>query len=376
MSLYEPYKNFQKNFENKPKNSTYFIKNYSQLEEEYYTEILGGFRDINEFDINNYSEQNNDLLNDNNYESFAKYFKKPENEAWNYIEPHNFFIKNTEEINKEMEINIKNNNKIRFDLFNIFDNSNRSFSSTDDYYSLENIISINNNFSNTNSFSINSNKEEKKEGTLIGKKRRIFNIIRPKAFIIFKKGGNDNNIRQLIKDSLKENVFPKKSKQRKGRKDSNDNIRKKIKARFLKALKDKVNKLLSLVGSKKIFDYLQHEFVSNINKKINRGVLELTFKELYSKNFCKDKINGNSSLQKYKDNQSVLKYLEEEKEISKKSKYDIFKDMKYYEIFKEYLRSEEFEKDIYKLKNESSDKYIKTYIRLAFDFINFFYYEV
>ena len=54
----------------------------------------------------------------------------------------------------------------------------------------------------------------------------------------------------------------------------------------------------------------------------------------------------------------------------------IEKDMKYYEIFKEYLRSEEFEKDIYKLKNESSDKYIKTYIRLAFDFIDFFYYEV
>ena len=105
-------------------------------------------------------------------------------------------------------------------------------------------------------------------------------------------------------------------------------------------------------------------------------MLDLTFKELYSKNFCKDKINDYSSLQKYKDNQSVLKYLEEEKEISKKSKYDIFKDMKYYEIFKEYLRSEEFEKDIYKLKNESSDKYIKTYIRLAFDFINFFYYEV
>ena len=255
MSLYEPYKNFQKNFENKPKNSTYFIKNYSQLEEEYCPEILGGFRDINEYCINNYSEQNNDLLNDNNYESFAKYFKKFENELWNYVEPHNFCIKNTEEINEETESNIKNNNRIEFDLFNIFDNSNRSFSSTDDYYSLENIISINNNFSNNNSFSIIINNEEKKEGILIGKRRRIFNIIRPKAFIIFKKGGNDNNIRQLIKDSLKENVFPKKSKQRKGRKDSNDNIRKKIKARFLKALKDKVNKLLSLVQKKYLIIY-------------------------------------------------------------------------------------------------------------------------
>ena len=74
---------------------------------------------------------------------------------------------------------------------------------------------------------------------------------------------------------------------------------------------------------------------------MNRGVLDLIFKELYSKNFCKDKINDNSSLQKYNDNQSVLKYLEEEKEISKKSKYDIFKDMKYSQIFEEYLRSKE-----------------------------------
>jgi len=130
-----------------------------------------------------------------------------------------------------------------------------------------------------------------------------------------------------------------------------------------------------LAGSKKIFNYLPQEFISNITKEINRGVLDLTFKQLYSKNFCKDKINGNSSLQNYKDNQSVIKYLEEEKEISKKSKYDIFKDMKYNEIFEEYLRSEEFEIDINILKNKYSDKYIKNYIRLAFDFNNF-YYEV
>ena len=108
---------------------------------------------------------------------------------------------------------------------------------------------------------------------------------------------------------------------------------------------------------------------------MNRSVLDLTFKELYSKNFCKDKINDNYSLKNYNDNQSVLKYLEEEKEISKKSKYDIFKDMKYYEIYEEYLRSKEFEIDINKLKKKYNDKYIKHYIRLAFDLNDFFYYE-
>ena len=50
LSLYEPYSNFQKNFENDPTNiSTYFIKKLNnQLEEEYCPEILGGFRAINE----------------------------------------------------------------------------------------------------------------------------------------------------------------------------------------------------------------------------------------------------------------------------------------------------------------------------------------
>ena len=56
MSLYEPNTNFQKNFKNEPKNNTNFIKNYnSHLEEEYFSEILGGFRDFNEYNINNYS---------------------------------------------------------------------------------------------------------------------------------------------------------------------------------------------------------------------------------------------------------------------------------------------------------------------------------
>ena len=200
------------------------------------------------------------------------------------------------------------------------------------------------------------------------------------AFIIFNKGGNDNYIRQLIKESLqnnKEYFFSKRAKKRKEkkeRKDGKDNIRKKIKARFLKALKNRVNELLSLAGSKRIFNYLQQEFIININKEINIGVLDLTFKELYSKDFCKDKINNNSSLQKYNDNQSVLKYLEEEKEISEKSKYDIFKSMKYYQIFDEYLRSKEFESDIYKLKKTNNYKYIKNYIKLAFDLNDFFSY--
>ena len=284
--------------------------------------------------------------------------------------PHYEDLKITNEITgKYCNINqsCKNNTP-----FNTFENSNKDLTITG-----KNSKIINNDINNDNFSDINDNTEKKNENILIGRKRRLFNISYPKSFNIFNKGGNDNYIRQLIKESLqnnKEYFFSKNSEEIIGGKDRDDNMRKKIKTRFCKILKNTVNKLLSLVGSKRIFDNLPQEFIINISKELNRGWLDLTFKELYSKNFCKDKINDNPSLKKYKDNQSVLQYLDEEKEISKNSKYDIFKDMKYYQIFNEYLRSEEFEKDILQLKENYDNKYIKNYIRLAFDLLDFFNY--
>ena len=360
INLDEPYSNFQQNCENGPKNiSTYFIKKFNnQLEEEYSPEIFSEFREFNEYRINNYSEKN---LNN---------------------EPNIFYtINKTNDETEKMNLNIENNNKTRLELMsplNSFDKSNKDFSLSDDYYNSENTISNINKFIDNNFPFINDKSEKEKESILIGKKRRLFNITYPKSLFIFNKGGNDNYIRQLIKESFqnnKEYFFSKrakKGKEKKKRKDGKDNIRKKIKVRFLKTLKIRVNELLSLAGSEKKFKYLQQEFITNVNKDINRDILDLTFKEIYSKDFCKDKIRDNSSEQKYKDNQSVLKYLEEQKEISEKSKYDIFKNMKYYQIFEEYLKSEEFEKDIYKLKEKYNNEYIINYIRLAFELNDFF----
>jgi len=289
---------------------------------------------------------------------------------------YNFYNKDFENTIEETDTNLKIlTNQDIFKIMtpiNTFENSNKALTITSNMFNPKNII---HNINNDNFSYINVNTEKKKENILIGKKRRLFNISYPKDFIIFNKGGNDNYIRQLIKESLqnnKEYFFSKNSIERKGSKYRDDNMRKKIKTRFCKILKNTVNKLLSLVGSKRIFDNLPQEFIINISKELNKGWLDLTFKELYSKNFCKGKINDNPSLQNYKDNQSVLKYLEEEKEISKKSKYVVFKDMKYYQIFDEYLRSEEFEKDILQLKENYDNKYIKNYIRLAFSLNDYF----
>ena len=233
------------------------------------------------------------------------------------------------------------------------------------------------NSSNINDSSINDNSisiiiREINEMSLIGKKRKLFNIVYPNHFIIFNKSEIDNYIKQFIKESLK-NKKSKISNNERKRKYCSDNIRKKIKTRFLKNLKNRVNEQLRLAGSKKYFNYLQMEFISNISKEINKSALDLTFKELFSKNFSSSEKYCLSSLNNYKSNISVIEYLEKEKEISKKSKYDIFKDIKIYQIYEEYLGSKEFENDIYNLIRKENYDYIKKYIQLAFNLNEYFY---
>ena len=283
-------------------------------------------------------------------------------------------------------------------IFDDFNNSNKDLAFNSNNFNLGNSNNINNsiiinviNKTLPNNKNIKENKKENKNENknenkiiIINKKRRYFNVVYPNTFFIFQKGGNDKYIKKYIEESLKilpkesECLFPFKNKNIKikkcARKHNADLIRKKIKAKFLKSLKQQVNKKLKLAGSIKEFNYLQQIFISNINKEINDGVLDLTFKELFSLNFCKYEIDGDPNLQKYKDNISVIQYLEERPEISKKSNYEIFKDLKYYQIFEEYLRSKQFENDICKLMKKNNYEYIKKYIKLAYELNDFFHY--
>ena len=61
----------------------------------------------------------------------------------------------------------------------------------------------------------------------------------------------------------------KKKKMKKTRKFKPDNIRKKIKTRFHKIIKNIINKNLKKVGSKKLFDFIPQCFIGNISKKVN-----------------------------------------------------------------------------------------------------------
>ena len=231
--------------------------------------------------------------------------------------------KNKEKINDDFISNNGNQN-------NIYNGMNSKKKEDLSYLlTLNDYIDNSSNSINENIISFNELKEklEEKESNLLGKKRRIiFRILYPNKFIIFTPGEFNNYTRKFIynfcyNDKKQKIIFLTKNVlTNQKRKDNADNIRKKIKARFLKSLKNTINQKLKLAGSEKFFNFLQQIFISNISKEMNKEVLDLNFKEVFSKNFCNINNKNNSNYQKYYDNILVLDYLEKNKNISQISK--------------------------------------------------------
>ena len=170
----------------------------------------------------------------------------------------------------------------------------------------------------------------------------------------------------------------KKKKVKKKRKFKPDDIRKKIKARFHKTIKNIINENLKKAGSKELFDFLPQCFIGNVSKKTNSKCFELTYKELLSTNFLvelhkEDYRNSKVDQNKYKKNISVLNYLENNPDICKRSGFDLIKDRKYKDILKIYFTSAQFENSLIKLKAEKeSPEYIQEYINKARNYVSFY----
>ena len=179
-------------------------------------------------------------------------------------------------------------------------------------------------------------------------------------------------IQYFIKDSGDYEKKIKKNTIRK-RKYNADNIRKKVKVRFMKMLIYSINKRLKSAGSKKKFKPLTQKFIPLVTKKWNKTIFDLTFKEIFSQNLLGEKKMSNFELKNLNNNLSVLKYLENHHVVSEKLNYNGFKNMKFHEIFEEYLKSKEFEIEINRLKNNNeNEKYISDYIIKANNLIEFF----
>jgi hypothetical protein len=170
---------------------------------------------------------------------------------------------------------------------------------------------------------------------------------------------------------------------KKNRKEDPDNIRKKIKQKFLNSLKNRINIKLKIAKSEYLFDFFPQIFVSNINKRknkivINKKLIELLntnfFEEYKNKNYIKDKDLEKKKVneKKYKHNLEVIEYLEKNENIREKINFDFIKEMTFGQLFKEYLESREFEKDNLKLKQKEKPEYFKNYIIKAYTFVEYF----
>jgi hypothetical protein len=192
---------------------------------------------------------------------------------------------------------------------------------------------------------------------------------------------NDNKLKQYMNTIFRINTYVtdlngNKKKEKKQRKFKPDDIRKKIKVRFHKKIKNIINENLKKAGSIELFSFLPQYFISNISKKLNNQYMNMTYEELLSINFSefqKEYPNKSCDNNQYLKNKMTLEYLKKNPEISKISGFDIVKKMKYKDIFKAYLASAEFEQSIETLKNENENaEYIQEYFILAKNYIEYF----
>ena len=226
-----------------------------------------------------------------------------------------------------------------------------------------------------------------KENILLNKKMKTLEVD-TKDFIVFSFGEYDKESRKIINETLDdikngkiknffldESELPKiphrKKKNIQRRKDNSDNITKKIKTRFLKTLKNKINEKLKIAGSKKYFKYLPQAFISDLSKVKNNSILNMTYKEILTNNFIKWRKSDLNGINNYLYNKSVLDYLENNKDTFKNLNFNIF-NMTYSQLYKEYLESKEFEMEIANLTKIETLKYIKNYIVKANNFFKFF----
>ena len=167
-----------------------------------------------------------------------------------------------------------------------------------------------------------------------------------------------------------------KKKKYKKRRFISDDIRKKIKVKFHKNIKNIINLNLKSAGSLKYFEFFPQNFITNITIKLNKLALNYTFEELIKTNIASDilKLKTNRiDIVKQRANLDVLNYLDRNPKISKLSSFNIIKKMKYKNLLKAYFISKEFENSIIELhKKNERDEYIERYINEALRYVHFF----
>ena len=200
-------------------------------------------------------------------------------------------------------------------------------------------------------------------------KKKYFNVIYPHNDSLFNK--TDKEDINLITEKDEINFLGnKRLSYRRQRKDNKDNIRTKIKRGFFNsALINKLNDKLKSIGSTKYFMKFPQNFVSDISQKRNKGIVNLTLKEIFEKKELykqENEIGFDNYLHNLKVIQSEI--------IKENSEFKKILNKTFRELYEEYINSDEFKiGEIGRLKeHKMEDDYIKKYIYLSRELIDFF----
>ena len=191
--------------------------------------------------------------------------------------------------------------------------------------------------------------------------KEIFRVEHKEAGSLFNRIENESSTEEEISYQQKRHRIKRR------RREHQDNIRKKIKRNFLnKALIKKINSLIKNKGDKILFEKFQQHFVSDVTRKSNKQLINMTLAEI----FKKKELYHVNELKYYYHNLELVN----SKNIQENNELKNILDKTYKQIFEEYLNSKEFKIDeINRLKkNKMDNEYIKKYKYLAKHFIEFY----
>ena len=167
----------------------------------------------------------------------------------------------------------------------------------------------------------------------------------------------------------KENLLGKKRlKRQRARKEEKDLIRVKIKRAFLNNfLKNKLNKELKSIGSKKYFEKFPKHFSSDPHKKRNKEIINMTLGEIFEKKelFINENEKGLSNFW------HNLKIIQSE-EIKKNENFQKLLNKTFKQLYIEYLDEFKINEKKRLEKKNVGDNYLKEYLELLDSLIEFF----
>ena len=152
-----------------------------------------------------------------------------------------------------------------------------------------------------------------------------------------------------------------------------DNIRRKIKRRFVNTyLKNKINMKLKKAGHETFIESFPQEFAANVTKEFNRSIINMTFGQILKT----ERFYSSKKLYQYKYNYKKNSEIVNSINDGRNSDLKELLNKKFSELFEEYLISDEFKiNEIQRLRNSKKSKdiiYIKKYEHFANNLIEFF----